>query len=204
VTKPLRKAKGNAGNQVVKYRHIDGQVFDANVTGFTAGALSTPGVPTVTPQGTTGGNTYRYQIVARNSSGVTVGGTGGQTTSGNAALSATNFNRVTWSAVTGAESYDVYGRTQADGSTLFIKNVVGTTFDDDGTLTPSGALPGGNTTAAGYNIRIPQLKTSKTSTVSPGSPISVTPATAGVMLKLAVQVQTSRAQTGVLLSTGAR
>jgi hypothetical protein len=204
LTKVLRRTKGTSGNQVVKYRHVDGQVFDANVVGYTSGALSTPGQPTVTPQGTTGATAYSYRIVARNSSGVTLPGTAGTTATGNAALSASNFNRVSWSAVANAESYDVYGRT--GGSELLIANVSGTTYDDTG-ATPSGALPGSNTTAAGYNIRVPALKTASAPTITMGNPVTITPAVTrvgGGLNKFAVQQQTSRAQTGVLLTTGAR
>lgn len=201
----MRRVQGQGGRQQVLYRHIDGNIMNANIVGFTTGAISTPGTPVVTPQGTTGATTYSYRIVARNSSGVTLPGTAGTTATGNATLSAANFNRVTWAAVTNAESYDVYGRT--GGSELFIANVAALTYDDIGTITPTGALPGGNTTAAGYNIRVPSLKTQTSGGVSPGNPITVTaPITriGGGFTKFGVQVMSARAQTGVILSTGAR
>lgn len=205
MTKVLRKVRGNSGMQQVLYRNVDGSIYNAMIVGFTTGAISTPGTPVVTPQGTTGATTYSYRIVARNSSGVTLPGTAGTTATGNATLSAANFNRVTWAAVTNAESYDVYGRT--GGSELLIANVSGLTYDDIGAITPAGALPGGNTTAAGYNVRVPSLKTAKAAIVNPGNPITTINATTtigGGFTKFGVQVMTARNQTGVLLSAGAR
>jgi len=205
MARSLQTAVKSSGRQGVLYRHVDGQVYDGYIVGQQVGALSTPGTPTVTPQGTTGATTYGYRIVARNSSGVTLPGTGGTTATGNAALSATNFNRVTWSAVTGAESYDVYGRTAA--GELFMVNTTALTFDDTGTITPSGALPGSNTTATGYNVYVPNLKTASASIVNPGSPVSVTPTVTrigGGRNKIAVQVATSRTQTGVIFNPGAK
>lgn len=205
MTKVLRKVRGNSGMQQVLYRNVDGSILNANIVGFTTGAISTPAAPTVTPQGTAGGTAYSYRIVARNSSGVTLPGTAGTTATGNATLSAANFNRVTWSAVTNAESYDVYGRTAA--GELLIANVSGLTYDDTGAITPAGALPGGNTTGAGYNVRVPSLKTSKAAIVNPGNPITTINATTtigGGFLRFGVQVMTARNQTGVLLPAGAR
>jgi len=205
MARALQTAVKSSGRQSVLYRHIDGQVYDGYIVGQQVGALSTPGVPTVTPQGTTGATTYSYRIVARNSSGVTLAGTGGTTATGNATLSATNFNRVTWSAVTSAESYDVYGRTAA--TELFMVNTTALTFDDIGTITPSGALPGSNTTVTGYNVYVPNLKTQSASIVNPGSPVTVTPAVTrigGGRNKIAVQVATTRTQTGVIFNPGAK
>lgn len=182
----LRRTKGSSGRQGVVYRHTDGHTYSAMILGFTSGALSTPGVPVVTNIGTPGAGANSYRIVARNSSGVTLAGTGGTTATANATLSATNFNRVTWSAVTGAESYDVYGRTAA--AELFMANVFGLQFDDIGIpVTPAGALPGGNTTAAGYNIYVPALKLV---TAAGGQ---------SRMVKNGVQANTTRAATGVIV-----
>jgi len=113
--------------------------------GVVAGALSTPAAPTVTPQGTTGGTSYSYRIAAIDAYGKTLASTAGTTSTGNATLNGTNFNRVTWSAVTGATGYKVYGR--ASGSELLLATLGAvTTYDDTGAATPSGALPVLNTT----------------------------------------------------------
>lgn len=206
MARTLRRAKGNSGQQSVLYRHIDGQIYDAYITGFQAAALATPGAPTVTPIGTTGAQAYSYRIVARNSSGVTLAGTAGTTATGNATLSATNYNQVTWTAVPGAESYDVYGRTA--GTELFIANTTATTYNDQTNAAPSGALPGANTTAAGYNVRVPQLKTRDPGrAVWSGGVLTVTPHTQlvpGGLNRIAAQVATSRTQTGVIFNPGAK
>jgi len=206
MARSLQIAVKSSGYQSVLYRHVDGQIYDAYIKGQQVGAISTPGTPTVTPQGTTGATTYGYRIVARNSSGVTLPGTGGTTATGNATLSATNFNRVTWSAVTGAESYDVYGRTAA--AELFMVNTTALQFDDTGTVTPSGALPGSNTTVTGYNVYVPNLKYAKAPSIDPApGGITVTPAVTrvgGGRNKIAVQVATTRTQTGVIFNPGAK
>jgi len=152
--KVIRKLRGTSGYQTVNYRDAAGHSQDATI--LSSAALANPGVPVVTPQGTTGATTYSYRIVARTAgtapgTGQTQAGTAGTTATGNATLSVSNFNRVTWTAVPGATSYDVYGRTS--GSELFMANVSGTTFDDTGALTPAGALPGANTSFA-YTIRV--------------------------------------------------
>ena len=167
MTKVVRKVRGNSGYQTVNYVMPDGQIYDASVA--SSGTISAPGIPVVTPQGTTGATTYGYRIVARTTgtapgTGQTTPGTGGTTATGNATLSVTNFNRVTWTAVSGASSYDVYGRTS--GSELFMANVATPTFDDTGALTPSGALPGANTSFA-YTIRVGSLAGASKNIVAP-------------------------------------
>lgn len=69
--------------------------------------LASP-TPTVTPQGTTGATTHNYKIVALNIVGKAVAGSTGQTTSGNATLDGTNFNRVTWASVVDATAYEIW------------------------------------------------------------------------------------------------
>ena len=113
---------------------------------------STPAAPTVAPQGTTGATTYSYRVSCVNSTGQTLASSAGTTATGNAALSSTNFNRVTWKGVAGCSSYKVYGRTS--GSELLIATVAPQLlrYDDTGAVTPSGALPGANTTAAAIEV----------------------------------------------------
>ena len=110
-------------------------------------ALIAPTGVAVTPVGTTGATTYGYRICALNSAGTTLASTTVTTTTGNATLTTSNFNRVTWDRVEEATSYQIYGRTS--GSELSMGNTTGLHFDDTGTVTPSGALPGSNTT--GYD-----------------------------------------------------
>ncbi|MBT9174601.1 MAG: hypothetical protein DDT22_00261 [candidate division WS2 bacterium] len=105
-------------------------------------SLPTPGAPTVTPQGTTGTTTWGYRITARSSVGETLASTAGIATTGNAILSLTNFNRITWTAVFGAVDYRIY-RTTAGGTpstTGLIGTVTLLTFDDTG-LVATTAVP---------------------------------------------------------------
>ena len=112
----------------------------ARVTLLDLGTLTTPSTPTITPQGTTGATSYGYKIVALSRTGYTAASTEGTTATGNATLSATNNNRITWSAITGATYYQIYRTT--GGATQGIIATVGstTTLDDTG-------LTGGSETA---------------------------------------------------------
>jgi hypothetical protein len=128
---------------------IDG----TKVAPFTVSAdlspLPEPSGVTVVPQGTIGSTTYGYRIVAVDGAGgVSLPSATVTTATGNASLSVSNFNRVTWAAIPEAVSYKVYGRTS--GGELFIANVSsGTTYDDTGAASPSGSLPTVNT-SGGY------------------------------------------------------
>jgi hypothetical protein len=132
-------------------------------------SLATPSGVAVTPIGTAGATTYGYRVSAVNFAGETLASSTTTTTTGNAALSSTNFNRITWLPVPFAASYKVYGRTS--GSELLIATVTDFYFDDFGLITPSGALPVANST--GYNSSKISIGTMFTS-LSDGS-ISVLP-----------------------------
>ena len=74
--------------------------------------LQPPAPPTVTPKGTAGSTSYSYQVCATNAYGSTTPSASGSTSTGNATLSATNYNLVSWAAVplpagsTGNLAYD--------------------------------------------------------------------------------------------------
>jgi len=104
-------------------------------------SISAPAAPTVTATGTTGTTTWAYAVAA-------LDGKGGETTAsptttitnGNATLSSTNYNAISWTAVSGAAGYAVY-RVTAGGTpntTGLIAIVSGTTLNDEGlaTITP--------------------------------------------------------------------
>lgn len=110
-----------------------------------AGPLAAPAAPTVTPTGTAGTTTYDYVITAVDAYGETTASPTGSTTTGNATLTSTDYNALSWTAVTGASSYNVYGRS---GTTLnLLGNTTGTTFDDTGQGLGSATPPTTNTTA---------------------------------------------------------
>jgi hypothetical protein len=115
-------------------------------------SLSTPSAPTVTPTGTTGATAYTYKIVARNRDQRSIASSGTATATGNATLSSTNFNRITWSAVTGATYYEVH-RTATSGTptTTGIIAIVGNVLqlDDTGLTGDASTAP---TAASGGNF----------------------------------------------------
>jgi hypothetical protein len=138
--------------------------------------LSDPEVPTVSAQGTTGSTTWGYKVTAFSDTGETLASGETQITDGNAALSTTNFNEVSWSAVDGATSYGVY-RTTAGGtpsSTGFVAQVAGLTYADIGNAASgsepsedlSGALVVGTGTVSSSKAATIKELTSDTSTVT--------------------------------------
>lgn len=120
-------------------------------TATTFTALTTPVNLAVADQGTSGTTTYSYRVSAVNATGETLAAASVQITDGNATLSTTNFNRVTWDAVSGATKYNIYGRYPSTvngiGETR-LSSVTGTTYDDTGADTPSTVFtpPEGNST----------------------------------------------------------
>lgn len=103
---------------------------------FAPGVSAPAGTPTVTPVGTTGSTTYNYKITAVDSETFeeSLGSTAGTTTTGNATLSTTNYNSISWSSVSGAGQYNVY--RELNGVYGFIGVAGSTSFSDKGALTP--------------------------------------------------------------------
>jgi hypothetical protein len=136
-------AAGNVGiGTTAPGARLDVEGTIRNRGGLIALSLATPSAPSVTPQGASGTTTWRYRITARSTAGETLASAEGTTTTGNATLSATNFNRVTWTAVPGAVDYRIY-RTTAGGTpstTGLIGTATALTFDDTG-LAGSGTVP---------------------------------------------------------------
>jgi len=91
--------------------------------------------PAITNQGTAGAKSYSYQVVAfDNTIPLSDLSAEGSTASGNATLTATNYNRITWTAVAGANKYKVY-RSATDGNpatTGFIGETASLSLDDKG------------------------------------------------------------------------
>lgn len=129
-------------------------VIDLNFNDIATAEVASPGAPTVTPQGTAGATAYSYKIVARNANGETLASTAGSTSTGNATLDGTNFNRVSWTAVTGAATYDVYRSASAGtpATTGKIVSATASTTADDTGLAASGSEPASNTTADQFTL----------------------------------------------------
>ena len=117
--------------------------------GMVSGQLTAPTLSaTVTNVGTAGTTTYRYQVTAIDGTGETVGSTIQQTTTGNATLTTSNYNTITWTAVPGAVQYGIYKCSGAACTPLKKTTVSGsaTSFNDQSAGTPVGAAPVSNTT----------------------------------------------------------
>jgi hypothetical protein len=128
----------SAGDQTtldgVVAAHTGQPTTQADQGGMIVIPLDTPSAPTVVPQGTPGSTTWGYKVAAFSQAGETLASTEGQTTTGAATLSGTNFNRVSWDAVPGAVKYAVY-RSTAGGtpsSTGKLAETDALSFDDTG------------------------------------------------------------------------
>lgn len=123
-----------------------GTVTNISVGGLPAPANwpTQPTLASVATGGTLAGSTtYAYRVAARNTAGHTV-----ECAEVTIAVGAgTNTNRVTITlpALAGSWSFDIYGRTSG-GELLMASNWAKSTFIDDGSVTPSGAMPGTDTT----------------------------------------------------------
>ncbi len=111
--------------------------------------LALPTAPTVAAQGTTGATQWSYTIAACVGSVCTNTPTATQITNGNATLTTGNWNKVTWSAVTNADYYEVF-RTQAAGTPSTTGGIclipAGATLECD-----DKALTGDATSVPAYN-----------------------------------------------------
>lgn len=113
-------------------------------------ALTTPTGLGVTATGTTGSTAYSYRVSAFNSIGETLACTSVAITNGNATLSATNYNALAWTLVSGATGYNIYGRYATGLTETYLGTVYGVVvYDDKGQDDPSLSLlpPEANTTA---------------------------------------------------------
>lgn len=107
--------------------------------------LATPNAPTITVIGTAGTTSYSYFVVANDkNNNKTLVSAVGSTTTGNATLSSTNYNTISWPAVAGAVSYDVL---KGNTGTSIATNLMSTSLNDIGQATLSYIAPTSNTTA---------------------------------------------------------
>ena len=126
-----------ADDKVYIFNGVDNLSYYDGTTVQTYTALTTPASLTVTPQATTGTTTYSYRVSAFNSVGETLACASVQTTTGNATLNATNFNRLNWDDVTNAVGYNIYGRFATGLGETYMATVYVSTYDDKGQDDPS-------------------------------------------------------------------
>jgi len=119
------------------------------ITNYTA--ITTPTGLALSTSGTAGSTTYSYRVNAFNNVGETLACTSVQIATGNETLSSTNYINVSWTAVSGATGYNVYGRKATGLAETFMKTVYTTSYKDYGDSegeTPSLSIlpPEANTT----------------------------------------------------------
>lgn len=142
-----------SGKRVYISNGVDNMSYFDIATGavVTYTSLTTPGTPSATGTGLSGSNyTYYYRITANNAVGesaASVADTEAVSLPRDSWASATQYVTVTWSAVSGATSYNLYvGLTP--GEEQLLTTTTGLTFRDDNTITPNAFVraPVGNST----------------------------------------------------------
>lgn len=118
-----------------------GETGASNELSVVTEQVSTPvNAAFTTGAGTLAPGTYYYRVSALNAVGETLSST--ETSHVLAGVGGVNVN---WGATSGATGYKIYGRNT--GAELLMDTVGAvTTWLDDGSITPSGALPASNTT----------------------------------------------------------
>lgn len=117
----------------------------SNVATQSVSYLSPPTGLAAVPTGS-GSTAYGYRVSAVNAAGETLASA--EVTCQNAAtlVPSTTYNTLSWNAVSGATGYNLYGRTPG-GELRILTNFAFQSYQDDGSITPSGALPTSNTAA---------------------------------------------------------
>ena len=139
-----------ARNEVYGFNGVDPLWKYDGTTITTYSALTTPTGLGITVTGTAQSTAYSYRVSAFNSIGETLACTSVAITNGNATLSATNYNALAWTAVTGATGYNIWGNKATGLGETYMGTVYGVVvYNDQGGDSPSLSLlpPEGNTTA---------------------------------------------------------
>ena len=146
---------GGGSNSLNGYLSINGSILqadDPSTIGMQGGiqisGLSTPSAPSVSVHGTTGSTSYTYYVAACStycgsyfgiwSGQTTPASTGTSVANGNATLSSTNYNAVSWSSVTGAVGYAIYRTSGATTSLVAIAGMGATSYNDTGSNVSTG------------------------------------------------------------------
>lgn len=113
---------------------------------YVESVLGVPAVTAAADTGTLTAATYYYRVSAVNAVGETLA-----CVQVPCVLASQGGVKLTWTAIAGATSYKVYGRTT--GAQLLIATVTGAvTYTDSGAITPAGALPTADTTLVRYEL----------------------------------------------------
>jgi hypothetical protein len=147
-------AKANfvqARDLVFIFNGVDALSYYNGSTITTYSALTTPVGLALATAGTAGTTTYSYRISAFNNTGETLACAAVTIATGNALLDATNYIKLSWTAVTGAVGYNVWGRKSTGLGETYLATVYAAGTDaylDKGQDDPSTAIlpPEANTT----------------------------------------------------------
>jgi hypothetical protein len=158
-------------------------------------ALQPSALVTVANVGTAGSSQYSYAVAALTEAGTFVVSATATTNTGNAALSVTNYNTITWRAVPGAISYQIYRvlSTGTPSTTGLIGTVAGSlppafsySFADTGIAIISAAFPGPGFNNTGSLVEGSAADTYQSVTLSAaqiyamnGAPVVILPAPEG-------------------------
>jgi hypothetical protein len=133
-------------------------------------ASLTPPVPPTGVAGTGGtlaAGKYQYAVSATDFFGETTATAMGASL---AVTGPTGSAAISWSAVTGATSYSVYGRTPGGPYRLIASGITGTTYTDTGAITPGVPAPSSNSTGAHVTLYDPCPSASALGYLAPASP----------------------------------
>lgn len=114
------------------------QITVTSSTTFTYTVSGTPVTPaTGTITVTSGGVTaYSYRVSAFNLQGETLACVAVTTSTGPASLATDKYNKLSWSAVSSATGYNIYGRKSSGFGEVYLATVYETTWNDTGDATP--------------------------------------------------------------------
>ena len=104
-----------------KYLNSAGTETITGISTTNSSILITPATVNVATAGTAGVTSYSYQVSAVNAIGETVASAVTTISTGNASLTGSNYNIITWTSVPHATSYRIYGRIS--GSLQFLAEV---------------------------------------------------------------------------------
>jgi len=151
---PSADPRIQTGASLVVCVKVNNSIAASQHVASVGGGILNPAGLGVTNQGAAGAVAYTYQVVAQYGSAAGIAGISTtaavsvSTATGNATLNSTNFNRISWGAVTGAVGYLVYRSASAGSpsSLGLIGGTVSTSFDDTGLAGDGSTAPSVNST----------------------------------------------------------
>lgn len=119
-----------AANKVFVYNGTDYLTYydGSSITTYTG--LGSVSNLAVVATGTTGSTAYSYRVSAFNTVGETAACSRIQISDGNATLSSTDYNALTWDAVSSASGYNVYGRKATGYQEVYLATVYTNSYND--------------------------------------------------------------------------